>query len=77
MRINVGVGVLGLAVLRQDARGNLVDLADELEHRVIWQLAKSELPLRDISRISLSKDRMTIAGDDTAGVQGRPQIICD
>ena len=33
--IDVGVGVLGLAVLGQDTRSNLVDLANQLEHGVL------------------------------------------
>jgi hypothetical protein len=36
--IDVGVGVLGLAVLSQDTRGNLVNLADELEHGVLGEV---------------------------------------
>lgn len=33
--IDVGEGVLGLAVLSQDTRSNLVNLADKLEHGVV------------------------------------------
>jgi hypothetical protein len=32
--INIGVWVLGLSVLSQDTRGNLVDLGNKLEHGV-------------------------------------------
>lgn len=38
MSVDVGVRVLGLAVLSQDTRGNLVDLADELEHGVLGEV---------------------------------------
>jgi hypothetical protein len=36
--VDVREGVLGLAVLSEDARGDLVDLADELEHGVLRQV---------------------------------------
>lgn len=41
--VDVGVRVLGLAVLSQDTRGNLVDLADELEHGVVGHLGCREI----------------------------------
>lgn len=36
--IDVGEGVLGLAVLSQDARGDFVNLADKLEHGVLGHI---------------------------------------
>lgn len=36
--IDVGEGVLGLAVLSEDTRGDLVDLADELEQGVLREV---------------------------------------
>ena len=36
--IDVGVGVLGLAVLGEDLGGDLVDLADQVEHGVLGHL---------------------------------------
>ena len=76
-RVDVGEGVLGLAVLSQDARGDLVDLADQLEHGVIRQLAKSELALGDVAGIGLTEDGVTVSRDDLARVQGRPQVVLD
>jgi hypothetical protein len=73
--INVGVGVLGLSVLGQDTRGNVVDLADELEHGVIRKLLKSKLALRHVTGVSLPQDGVTVTRDDTASVQGGPEVV--
>lgn len=75
--INVGVGVLGLAVLSQDARRDLVDLADELEHGVIGQLAKGKLALRHVAGIGPAQNGVTVTGHDLTGVKGRPQVVLD
>ena len=75
--IDVGVGVLGLAVLGQDTRSDLVDLADQLEHGVIGQLAEGELALRHVARVGLTKDGVTVSGNDLTGVQGGPQVVLD
>lgn len=53
----------------QDAWGNFVDLADELEHRVIREMLEGELALRNIARICLAKDCMSIAWNDLARFQ--------
>ena len=62
--IDVGVRVLGLAVLGEDAGGDLVDLADELEHGVIGQVLEGELALGDVAGVSLAEDGVAVAGDD-------------
>lgn len=75
--INVGEGVLGLAVLSQDTGGNLVHLADELEHGVVGHLLLRELALSHVARISLAEHSVAVAGHNTARVQGRPQVVSD
>jgi len=75
--INVGVRVLSLAVLRQDTWSDLVDLADEVEHGIIGELAKSKFALRDVTRIGLAENCVAIARDDTTAVQGLPQVVGD
>lgn len=75
--IHVGEGVLGLAVLGQDTRSDLVDLADQVEHRVIRQLAEGKLALRNVARVGLTEDGVTVSGDDLAGVEGGPQVVLD
>ena len=75
--VDVREGVLGLAVLGQDTRRNLVDLADQVEHGVLGQLAESKLALGDVTGVGLAQDGVTVAGDDLAGVEGRPQVVLD
>jgi|SRR5271154_4219182 len=75
--VNIGVGVLGLAVLGQDTGSNLVNLADKFEHWVLWQLAESKLSLGHVSGISLAQNCVTIAWYNTARVQSRPEIVTD
>lgn len=75
--INVGVGVLGLAVLGEDLGGDLVDLADEVEHGVVGHLLLGELALGHVAGISLAEHSVAVAGNDTAGVEGRPEVLGD
>lgn len=46
VRVHVGVGVLGLAVLRQHARHDLVDGVDQLEELVIRHVLERKLALQ-------------------------------
>ena len=64
-------------MLGQNARSDLVDLADQVEHGVVRQLAEGKLALRDVTGVSLTKDGVTISGDDLAGVEGGPQVVLD
>ena len=75
--IDIGVRVLGLAVLGQNAGGDLVDLADQLEQRVIGQLAEGKLALGDVTGVSLAEDGVAVTGDDLAAVQGGPEVVLD
>lgn len=75
--IDVGEGVLGLAVLSQDTRGNLVNLADKLEHGVLGHVGESELALRHVAGIGLAEHSVAVAGNDTAAVEGVPEVLGD
>ena len=75
--INIGVRVLGLAVLGQDARSDLVNLADQLEHGVIRQLAESKLALGRVARVGLAKNGVTVSRNNATSVEGRPEIVLD
>jgi hypothetical protein len=75
--VNVGVWVLGLSVLSKDAGGDLVDLADELEHGVIGQVLLGELALGDVAGVGLAEDSVSVSGNDLAGLEGRPQVVLD
>jgi hypothetical protein len=75
--VDVGVGVLGLAVLGENTGGDLVDLADELEHGVVGQVLLGELALGDVTGVSLAEDGVAVSGNDLAGLEGRPEVVLD
>ncbi|KAI6759071.1 hypothetical protein HG531_013832 [Fusarium graminearum] len=75
--VNVRVGVLGLAVLSEDTGGDLVDLRDELEHGVVGHLLLGKSALSHVTRVSLSENGVAVTGDDTAGVEGGPEVVSD
>ncbi len=75
--IDIGVWVFSLAVLGQDTRCNLVDLANELEHGVIGKVFQGKLALGDVARVCLSENSMSIAWYDLARLERRPQVICN
>lgn len=64
-------------MLGQDTRSDLVDLADQLEHGVIGQVAESELALGSVTRVGLAENGVAVTGHDLAGVQGVPQVLAD
>ncbi len=75
--VNVGEGVLGLAVLGEDAGGNLVDLADKLEHGVVGHVGLGKGALSHVAGVSLAEDGVAVAGNDTAGLEGVPEVLGD
>ena len=64
-------------MLSQNTRGDLVNLADQLEHGVIGKMTESKLALRHIAGIGLAEHRVAVAGHDLAGLQGGPQVVLD
>lgn len=75
--VDVGVGVLGLAVLGENTRGDLVDLADELEHWVIGKVLLGELALGNVAGVGLAENGMSVTGNDLASLEGGPQVVLD
>lgn len=75
--VSVNLRVLGLAVLSEDTWGNLVDLADELEHWVIWEVLLGERSLRHVSWVSLAEDGVAVTWNDLSGVEGSPEVLLD
>jgi len=67
---HIGVWVLGFAVLGQHTGGNLVDLANKLEHWVIWEMSFSEGTLGHVARISLAENSMSVSRNNLASLQG-------
>lgn len=77
VRVDVGVRVFRLAMLCENTGGNLVDLGDKLEHRIIWQMLLRELALRDVARVGLAQDGVAIAGNDLASLERAPEVVLD
>lgn len=73
--IDVGVRIFGLSVFSQDTGSNVVDLADELEHRIIREFLEREFALGHVTGVGLSQDSMTITGNDTTSIQGGPEVV--
>jgi len=73
--VHIRPGVLHLACFQQDGRHHLVDLRDQFEHGKVRQVLECELSLGDISRVRLSKDRVSVAWDHLARLEGLPDEI--
>ena len=64
-------------MLREDVRGDLVDLADQLEHWVVRKLLLGEFALGDITGVSLPQDSVAITWNNLSGLEGRPEVVGD
>lgn len=64
MRVYVGPGVLGLALLSEHGRSNSVKLLDELDQRIVGQVFFSKLGLRGEARVGFPQDSMAVTRDD-------------
>lgn len=75
--VNIWPRVLDLAQFGQDWRHNLVDVADELEQRVVGQMLEGELALASVARIGLAEDSVSVSGNDLSGLEGLPDEVLD
>jgi len=64
-------------MLREDTRGDFVDLADQLEHWVVRKLLLGEFALGDVTGVSLPQDGVAIARNNLSGLEGRPEVVGD
>ena len=62
--IHIGPRVLGLALLQENVRHYLKQLADQTEKRVIWKVFLSKFPLASIAWVSLAQHCMAISRDN-------------
>jgi hypothetical protein len=75
--IDVGVRVLGLAVLLENLRSNSAVLFNQLEDRVVGNLRTGSSIVHESlkSGVGLSENGVTIAGDDSARVECGPEVV--
>lgn len=64
-------------MLSENTWGNLVDLADELEHWVIWEVLLGERSLGHVSWVSLAEDGVAVTWNDLSSVKGGPEVLLD
>lgn len=71
------MGVLGLAVLGEDAGGNLGGSGDKLEDGVVLDLLSRVSKVHESleSRVGLSQNGVAVTGDDSAGLEDGPQVL--
>ena len=60
MCVDIGPGVLGLALLQQNVGNYLIQLAHEPEERVLWKMFLSKESLAHVARVRLTQHSMTI-----------------
>ena len=73
--VDVGPGVLGLAVLGEHVRNNLVDEGHELEQLVVGHVLLSEDALGGVAGVRLAEDGVAEAGDDLTRVESVPSEL--
>lgn len=64
-------------MLGENTRGDLVDLADELEHWVVRKVLLRKLALGDVAGVGLAEHSVAVSWDDLAGLEGGPQVVGD
>jgi hypothetical protein len=73
--VDVGPGVLGLSVLGEHARSNLVDEAHEVDKLVILDVLLAVLTLAGKAGIGLAQNGVPVAGHHLAAVEGVPERL--
>ena len=68
--VDIGPGVLGLALLQQYWGHNLVELVHQFEHGVVGQVLEGKLLLALVPGVSLPQDSMPIAWHHLWGCEG-------
>jgi len=69
--------VLGFTLSQKNIWNKFVDLGDQFEHIVIWEMFQSELSLASVPWIGLSKNGVSVAWNDSSGFQGVPDEVVE
>eukprot|EP00050_Salpingoeca_kvevrii_P005737 m.285352 g.285352 ORF g.285352 m.285352 type:complete len:487 (+) comp11360_c0_seq1:18-1478(+) len=75
--IDIGPWVLGLALLEEDWRNNLVEASNELDKLVALHVLEGKLALAHVAGVGDAKNSVAIAGDDLAAVERIPDVLLD
>ncbi len=62
--VDIGPGVLCLAVLRENSRGHLKQVAHELEHGVLGEVLQGKTTLADVAGIRLPQHSVPVTRDN-------------
>src|ERR1019366_1112580 len=75
LSIDVRPGILGLAVLFQDAGSHLKDHGNELEQRIVLEArsGETELALRHVARVGLTQNGVTVARNHLISLESVPK----
>ncbi len=68
--INIGPGVLDFTEVLKDGGNDVVDGLAKFDEGIVLDVFNGEFSLMDISGVSVSKDGMTITGNDLSGTEG-------
>mmetsp|Transcript_4007 Transcript_4007/g.12435 ORF Transcript_4007/g.12435 Transcript_4007/m.12435 type:complete len:248 (+) Transcript_4007:259-1002(+) len=77
MRVDVGVGIFGFAVFRQDAGHDGVDGVDDLKQGIVREVLEREVALAGVARVRLAEDGVAVARNDFARIQRLPGEVGD
>lgn len=63
--------------LEQNAGNEVVDLADELEKRILRQVLEREFTLGGVAGVCLPQNGVAVAGNDLSALEGGPDVLLD
>lgn len=69
--------VLGFTLGEKDIWNHFVDLGDQFEHIVVWEMFERELSLASVPWVGLSEHGVPVAWHNSAGFQGVPDEIVE
>lgn len=72
VRVDIWPRVFGLPLLQQDVWCYLVQVRNQFEHLVVWQMLQSEFTLASVTRVRFSKDCVPVARNNLATLQMVP-----
>jgi len=69
--------VLGFTLSQKDIWNKFVDLGDQFEHIIVWEMFQCELSLASVPWVGLSEHGVSVAWHDSARFQGVPDEVVE